>query len=154
MIVRHLGFGLHWREWISILLPTTSTCVLINGVLAPLPCPGPPPGRPAVADVVHARPRHPRLSDPACGGIWTDSPSHGQSCGFEYLPLRRRRGHLMPPRSARHHDHQRASPGSLGLRPVSGRTSSNARLPRSAASFPDELIKPFAMQGNISGDKS
>uniref|UniRef100_A0A453J308 Uncharacterized protein n=1 Tax=Aegilops tauschii subsp. strangulata TaxID=200361 RepID=A0A453J308_AEGTS len=34
--LRHLGFGTRWCEWISILLSTASTRVLLNGT------PGPP----------------------------------------------------------------------------------------------------------------
>ncbi|XP_020188032.3 uncharacterized protein [Aegilops tauschii subsp. strangulata] len=35
-VLEHLGFGPHWREWISILISTASTRVMINGT------PGPP----------------------------------------------------------------------------------------------------------------
>jgi hypothetical protein len=32
-ILSHLGFGLHWREWISMLWCTTSSSYLVNGIL-------------------------------------------------------------------------------------------------------------------------
>uniref|UniRef100_A0A453BVA6 Uncharacterized protein n=1 Tax=Aegilops tauschii subsp. strangulata TaxID=200361 RepID=A0A453BVA6_AEGTS len=31
-VLRHLGFGRRWIEWITILLSTSSTRVLVNGV--------------------------------------------------------------------------------------------------------------------------
>lgn len=34
-VLRHLGFGTRWRKWVSILLSTASTRVLVNGAAGP-----------------------------------------------------------------------------------------------------------------------
>jgi hypothetical protein len=30
-VLRHMGFGQRWRNWISIILSTSSTKILLNG---------------------------------------------------------------------------------------------------------------------------
>jgi hypothetical protein len=56
-VLEHVGFPTRWRDWVSTMLYTASTKVLVNGRAERLhpTRPRPTSGRPAVASAVHHR---------------------------------------------------------------------------------------------------